>query len=138
MVDMMDAHHATPPVEKAAEYGVREVTKKEGHCRNDNKMESEMHFGPELYIAWPSNREISVKLSRDEQQGVNEGVILLPVEEVQRFMRALIEHPLLLPTSYSQSSSVYGGKHSLRLVSKEPFADFAERLSDALGVLDKK
>lgn len=135
---MMDAQHATPPVEKAAEFDVREVAKKEEHCRDNNKMESEVHLGTELYIAWPSNREISVKLSCDEQQGLNEALILLPVEEVQRFTQALIEHPLLLPTSYSQNSSVKGEKHSLRLVSAEPFADFAQRLSDALGVLGKE
>ena len=135
---MMDTHHAATPVDKAAQFMGTESVNKTGHCRVDHELGSDLYMAPELYIAWPLDREVSVKLSRDEQQGVNEAEILLPAEEVQRFTRALIEHPILLPTSYSQSSSVEGGKHSLRLVSREAFADFAERLSDALNVLGKK
>ena len=135
---MMDTHHAATPVDKAAQFMGTESANKTGHCRVDHKLGSDMYMAPELYIAWSLDREVSVKLSRNEQQGVNEAEILLPAEEVQRFTRALIEHPILLPTSYSQSSSVEGGKHSLRLISREAFADFAERLSDALSVLDKK
>jgi hypothetical protein len=135
---MMNTQHAATPVDKAAQLMDTESTNKSGHCQIDQKLGADMHMAPELYIAWPSNREISVKLSCDEQHGVNEAEILLPIEEVQRFTKALIEHPLLLPTSYSQNSSVKGEKHSLLLVSEEPFADFAERLSDALSVLGKK
>jgi len=127
MVDMMETQYAIPPIEKAAEQNT-------GHCHGDNKTGADMDAN--VYVAWPLNRDVLVKLSRDEQNGLNKAEVLMPVENVQRFMRALIEHPLLLPTSYSQSSSVEDGKHVLQLLSKEPFADFTKRLSDAISVLD--
>ncbi|MEZ0482177.1 hypothetical protein [Planococcus sp. SSTMD024] len=93
---------------------------------------------PQLYIGLPLDRGVSVKLSRDEQQGLNGAEIILPPAQVERFMRALIEHPILLPTSYSQSSAVEDGKHMLRLASVEAFSDFVERLTDTLGAVTQK
>ena len=90
---------------------------------------------PQLYIGLPMERGVSVQLYRDEQLGVNEAEILIPVEQVFRFTQALIEHPLLLPTSYSQGSRVDEGQHILQIASKEALADFVERLTDALDVL---
>ncbi len=93
------------------------------------------HKAPQLYIGLPMERGVSVQLYRDEQLGVNEAEILIPVEQVFRFTQALIEHPLLLPTSYSQGSRVDEGQHILQIASKEALADFVERLTDALDVL---
>lgn len=93
---------------------------------------------PQLYIGFPQVRNVSVKVFRDEQQGLNEAEIVLPIEKVQRLTRALIEHPILLPTGYSQSSSTEDGKHVLKLTSVEAFQGFIERLTDALGSLSGK
>ncbi|QMT16724.1 hypothetical protein H1Q58_12205 [Planococcus maritimus] len=93
------------------------------------------HKAPQLYIGLPMERGVSVQLYRDEQLGVNEAEILIPVDQVARLTRALIEHPLLLPTSYAQSSQVNDGQHILRIASKEALTDFVERLTDALDVL---
>ncbi|ANU17877.1 hypothetical protein BBI11_12920 [Planococcus maritimus] len=90
---------------------------------------------PQLYIGLPMERGVSVQLHRDEPKGVNEAEILIPLEQVARLTQALIEHPLLLPTSYAQSSQVNDGQHILRIASKEALADFVERLTDALDVL---
>lgn len=131
---MTETHHAASTVEKTSEFRGAEGE----DCRIGNKPGNKVHTGTHLYIGFPSDRGVSVKLSRNEHKGLNEAVIVLSLEEVQRLTRALIEHPILLPTSYSQNLSVENGKHSLRITSEESFADFVERLSDALGMLPRK
>lgn len=98
---------------------------------------AEMPKSPDVYISWPSDRTVPVTLFRNEQKRLNEAEILLLPEEVGAFTRALIQHPIPLPTSYSQTSSTAGETYCLRIASKEAFADFVERLSDTLAVLTR-
>lgn len=135
---MMDIQQVTSPDNKTAKMMAAQAVEKSRNCSIDSAPEIEGHKVPQLYIGFPIDRGVSVQLYRDEQQGLNEAEILLPVEQMSSFTRALIEHPILLPTSYSQSSSVEGGQHALRITSKEEFPDFVERLTDALNVLPRK
>ncbi|MGM0897068.1 MAG: hypothetical protein ACQEV0_04160 [Bacillota bacterium] len=134
---MMGTHHAASTIEKTAEFLGEEAVKQTGYCGIDVKPEKAEQVGLHQFIGLSLDREISVKLSRDEQEELNEAEIVLSLEEVQRFTRALINHPIPLPTSYSQSSLAKVGEHKLRIASKEPFSDFVERLSDALSVLPR-
>lgn len=135
---MMYTQQVTSPDNKTAKMMAAQAVEKSRNCPIGSAPEIEGHKVPQLYIGLPLDRGISVQLYRDEQQGLNEAEILLPVEQMSSFTRALIEHPILLPTSYSQSSSVEGGQHTLRITSKEEFPDFVERLTDALNVLPRK
>lgn len=135
---MMDTQQVTSPDNKTAKMMAAQAVEKSRNCPIGSAPEIEGHKVPQLYIGLPLDRGVSVQLYRDEQQGLNEAEILLPVEQMSSFTRALIEHPILLPTSYSQSSSVEGGQHALRITSKEEFPDFVERLTDALNVLPRK
>lgn len=135
---MMDTQQATSPDNKTAKTMPAHAVEKSQYGPIGSAPEIEGHRVPQLYIGLPLDRGVSVHLYRDEQQGLNEAEILLPVEQMPSFMRALIEHPILLPTSYSQSSSVEGEQHALRITSKEEFPDFVERLTDALHVLPRK
>lgn len=135
---MIEAHYLASSVEKAVGVMSAEAEKKARHCRIENKPGIEMHLDADAYISWALDGAIAVELFRDEQQHLNKAEILLLSEEVQIFTRALIGHPILLPLSYSQNLSMKGGECLLRIASKEPFADFIERLSDALSVLSRK
>lgn len=135
---MMDTQQVASPYNKTAEMMAAQAVEKSRSCSIGSAPEIEGHRVPQLYIGLPLDRGVSVQLYRDEQQGLNEAEILLPVEQMSSFTRALIEHPILLPTSYSQRSSVEGGQYALRITSKEEFPDFVERLTDALNVLPRK
>lgn len=135
---MMDTQQVASPDNKTAKMMAAQAVEKSRNCPIDSALEIEGHKVPQLYIGLPLDRGVSVQLYRDEQQGLNEAEILLPVEQMSSFTRALIEHPILLPTSYSQRLSVEGGQHALRITSKEEFPDFVERLTDALHVFPRK
>lgn len=79
--------------------------------------------------------EVPLKIFRDEREAVNEAEVFLLPEELPIFTKTLIQHSILLPTSYSQHLSMERGMYCLRLKSQEPYGDFAERLSKALGKL---
>lgn len=138
MVEMMNTQQVTSPDDKTAETMAAQAVEKSAECPIGSTTEIEGRRVPQLYIGLPADRGVSVQLYRDEQEGLNEAAIFLAVEQVPRFMRALIEHPILLPTSYSQRLSLEDGQHMLRIASKEQFPDFVERLTDALYVLPRK
>ncbi|WP_135449375.1 hypothetical protein [Planococcus citreus] len=138
MVEMMDTQQVASPDNKTAEMMAAQAVEKSRSCPIGSAPEIEGHRVPQLYIGLPMDRGVSVQLYRDEQEGLNEATILLSVEQLPSFTRALIEHPILLPTSYSQRSSVEDGQHALRIASKEDFPDFVERLTDALHALPQK
>ncbi|MBU9673909.1 hypothetical protein KQ939_16425 [Planococcus sp. CP5-4] len=135
---MMNTQQVTSPDNKTAKMMAAQAVEKSRNCPVGSAPEIEGHKIPQLYIGLPLDRGVSVQLYRDEQQGLNEAKVLIPVGQMPSFMRALIEHPILLPTSYSQSSSVEGGQHLLRITSEEALSDFVERLTDALSVLPRK
>ena len=135
---MMNTQQVASPDNKTAEMMAAQAVEKSQNYPIGSAPEIEGHRVPQLYIGLPMDRGVSVQLYRDEQEGLNEASILLAVEQVPRFMRALIEHPILLPTSYSQRLSVEDGQHTLWIASKEQFPDFVERLTDALHALPRK
>lgn len=90
---------------------------------------------PAMCIKWSLDVTVSFKLHGDGRKTVNEAEVFLLPEESPIFTRTLIEHPILLPISYSQQLSIGHGLHCIRLTSEEPFEDFAGRLSEALNAL---
>lgn len=94
-----------------------------------------MSMNSSQYAGLSMDLEVPLKIFRDEREGVNTAEVFLLPDELAVFTKALIQHPLLLPTSYSQHLSMERGMYSLRLKSQEPFGDFAERLSKALSKL---
>ncbi|ALS76457.1 hypothetical protein AUC31_15160 [Planococcus rifietoensis] len=135
---MMNTQQVTSLDDKIAKMMAAQAVEKTRNCPLGSAPEIAGHQVPQLYIGLPLDRGVSVQLYRDEQEGMNEATILLSVEQLPSFTRALIEHPILLPTSYSQRLSVEDGQHALRITSKEEFPDFVERLTDALHVLPRK
>lgn len=90
---------------------------------------------PGMCVKWSLDVTVSFKLLGDGEKSVNEAEVFLLPEELPMFTRTLIEHPILLPISYSQQLSMERGMHCIRLTSEEPFEDFAGRLSEALNAL---
>lgn len=86
-------------------------------------------------VSWSLDLTVSFRLLHDGRKTVNEAEVFLLPEELPIFTRALIQHPILLPISYSQQLSIERGMHCIRLTSQEPFEDFAGRLSEALYAL---
>lgn len=118
---MMNTQQVASPDNKTAETMAAQAVEKSAECPIGSAPEIEGHRAPQLYVGLPMDRGVSVQLYRDEQEGVNEATISLSVEQVPRFVRALIEHPILLPTSYSQRLSVVDGQHTLWIASNEQF-----------------
>lgn len=135
---MMNTQQVASPDNKTTKTMAAQAVEKSAECPIGSAPEIEGHRVPQLYVGLPMDRGVSVQLYRDEQEGVNEATISLSVEQVPRFVRALIEHPILLPTSYSQRLSVEDGQHTLWIASNEQFPDFVERLTDAFHALPRK
>nr|WP_251047812.1 hypothetical protein [Planococcus sp. ISL-109] len=95
----------------------------------------EVHKSPGMCVGWSLDLAVSFKIFRDGREAVNEAEVFLLPEELPLFTEALIQHPILLPVSYSQHLSMEHGMSCIRLKSQEPFEDFAERLSEALCAL---
>lgn len=132
---MIETNHQASTVEKAVGWSDSGVGKSAEFLVLKNKRVIEVHKNLNRCVGWSQDPGISVEIARDERRALNEAQILLLPEEVQAFTQALIQHPILLPTSYSQNLSKARGMYCLRIASQEPFSDFAERLSEALGVL---
>ena len=88
-----------------------------------------------LYVSWSLDLTVSFRLFSDSREAVNEAVVFLLPEELPIFTQALMQHPILFPTNYSQHLSMERGMYCIRLKSQEPSEGFAERLSEALYVL---
>lgn len=89
----------------------------------------------DMCVSWSLDLSVSFKPSRHHQLAINKAEVFLLPEELALFTGALIQHPILLPSSYSQRLSTERGMHCIRLTSKEPPENFAKRLSEALCVL---
>ncbi|MDE4085925.1 hypothetical protein PO902_12850 [Planococcus maritimus] len=135
---MMDTQQVASPDNKTTEMMAAQAVEKSQNCPIGSAPEIEGCRVPQLYIGLPMDRGVSVQLYRNEQKGLNEASILIALEQVPSFTQALIAHPILLPTSYSQRLSAEDGQHTLWIASKEQFPDFVERLTDALHALPRK
>lgn len=110
--------------------GQLELTAELWHLQNKRLIKMNKYFSAS--IGMQHSQASPLKIYRKEEESLNEADIYLLREELQTFMQALIQHPILLPTSFSQQLSMEGKVYSIRLKSCEPFKDFTERLSDAL------
>nr|WP_251047696.1 hypothetical protein [Planococcus sp. ISL-110] len=104
--------------------------------RLEKKRTIKLQKSPEMCVSWSLDLNVSCRLASGHWEAVNEAEIFLLPEELPVFTRALIEHPILLPTSYSQHLSMERGMYCIRLTSYELPEDFAERLFEALSVLE--
>ena len=93
---------------------------------------------PGVYVSWSLDLNVFSRSSSDDREAFNQAEVFLLHEELPIFTQALIGHPVSFPTSYSQQLSMERGIYCLRLASQEPFENFAERLSGALGLLEKR
>ena len=120
---------------KTIEFLGEKVDLNAGFLRLKKKRAIKVRKSPDLSVSWSLDLNVSFRLSRDERMTVNEAEVFLLPEELPVFTRALIQHPIFFPISYSQKMSMERGMHCIRLTSEEPFEDFAERLSGALSRL---
>ncbi|WP_298827424.1 hypothetical protein [uncultured Planococcus sp.] len=109
----------------------------EGAWQLAKKRTIQVEKRPDVYVSWSLDLNVFSRISSDDREAFNQAEVYLLHEELPIFMKAFIGHPISFPTSYSQKLSMERGMHCLRLASQEPFEDFAERLSGALGVLEK-
>lgn len=107
-----------------------EVTEKFLQLKKKRKIKARK--SPDMYVSWSLDLTVFFRL----QEAVNEAEVFLLPEELSIFTQALIENPILFPTSFSQHLSMERGMYCIRLKSQEPAEEFAERLSEALGALD--
>lgn len=109
-----------------------EVEQSEKSLQLKKKRKIKARQSPDMFISWSLDMIVSYKL----QGTVNEAEVFLLPEELPVFTQALIQHPILFPTSFSQHLSMERGMYCIRLKSQEPAEDFAKRLSEALSELD--
>ncbi len=135
---MTPARQMASPVEKAIGFMETQAEKPVPFWELKNKKAIEVEKSPEMSIGWSLDPAISIEIFRDEEKALNEAEVILLPEELQIFTQTLIQHPILLPISFSQKLSKICGKYHLRLTTQEPFEDFTARLADAVCVLGKK
>ena len=109
-----------------------EVQLTENYLQLKKNRKIEARQSPDMYISWSLDLTVSYKL----QGTVNEAEVFLLPEELPVFTLALIQHPILFPTSFSQHLSMERGMYCIRLKSQEPAEAFAKRLSETLSKLD--
>ncbi|WP_441341973.1 hypothetical protein [Planococcus sp. FY231025] len=73
---------------------------------------------------------------KQDGEAVNQAEIFLLPEELPIFTLALLRHPILFPSSYSQQLSMERGLYCLRIKSVEAPEGFARRLSESLRMLE--
>lgn len=122
---------------KANDFFGAEMEYIEGSWRLTKKRTIQVEKRPDAYVSWSLDLNVSSRSSSNDREAFNQAEVFLLQEELPIFTQALIGHPISFPTSYSQQLSMERGLYCLRLASQEPFEDFAERLSGALGVLEK-
>lgn len=81
--------------------------------------------------------DISFEKLREDGTATNKAEIYLLPEEFTHFLKILEEHPLPLPTDYSQWLDGNPEIICMHMKSKESPEHFAERLTSALKLLNK-
>lgn len=84
-----------------------------------------------VHVCWSLDILVTIKSSDSEETVIEAEIFLLP-EELPAFTGALYQHPVLIPTNFSQHVSMERGMYCVRLKSQEDPEDFAQRLSDTL------
>ena len=103
------------------------------HLQNKRVIKMHKHLSP-LYKK-QEHQITPLKIYHDEQNSLNEAEIYLLHDELSTFTQALIQHPILLPTSFSQHLSMDRKVYCIRLKSCEPFEGFIARLTAAMRKL---
>ena len=130
---MAETKHLGFTAEEVDEFIGSEVELNAVFWKLKKKRMIKLHKSSKKHADW--SLEVPLKIFREEQEALNVAEVYLLPEELPKFTRALIEHPILLPTHYSQHLTMERGMFCIRLKSREAFDDFTERLSKALKVL---
>ncbi|TWT07842.1 hypothetical protein FQV26_08535 [Planococcus sp. CPCC 101016] len=128
---MIETESLTVTAENVSRIIGAEVELSEKSLQLKKKRKIKARQSPDMFICWSLDLIVSYKLLG----AVNEAEVFLLPEELPVFTRALIQHPILFPTSFSQHLSMERGMYCIRLKSQEPAENFAERLSEALSEL---
>ncbi|ANU10910.1 hypothetical protein A1A1_17595 [Planococcus antarcticus DSM 14505] len=107
----------------------------EGFWQLVNKRTIKTHDGSNLCVSWSLDLSVSFRETGDGHEAMNKAEVFLLPEELPIFTDALLQHPILFPSSYSQQLSTERGMYCIRLTSQEPPEDFAKRLSEAVYAL---
>lgn len=123
--------------EKANDFQGEEMESTEQGWRLRKIRTIQVEKRPDINVTWSLDLDVSSRVSNNGRKESNRAEVFLLHEELPVFTQALIAHRIPFPTCYSQQLSRERGMYCLRLASQEPFEDFAERLSESLGVLGK-
>lgn len=89
-----------------------------------------------IHMSLSLDLNVSLTFIDSGNETINKAEVFLLPEELPCFTRALIQHPIVFPINYSQHLSIKCGVYRVFLTSQEPPGNFAERLSEALRVLE--
>lgn len=133
VVGVIEATLLALKTEKVIEFMGTEVELNAEFGLFQKKRMIEVRKSPEMCDCLSLDLTVSFRAFRDGRETVNEAEVFLLPEELPPFIQAFIQHPILLPTNYSQHLSIERGMYCIRLTSEEPFEDFADRLSETLS-----
>lgn len=135
MVRVTETNLLTLPVESTITFMNAEVdvNAESWHFTKKRRIKARKRHGSKS--GKPLDLSISFHRTEAKEMVVNEAGIYLYPDELPIFTEALIRHPILFPTNYSQQVSREHGIYCMRIKSLEPFEAFARRLSEALAQL---
>lgn len=107
-------------------------------CQMDKKRTVKVKKSSKVCVHWSLDLSVSFTGLTDNGEAVNKAEVFLLPEELPVFTLSLLQHPILLPTNYSQQVSMERGMYCMRIIAEESPENFAQRLSDTLQALEKE
>ena len=106
-----------------------------GRCVVKKKRTLEIRASQSCFIC-TLDMDISFRHLKEDGTALNEAEVYLLPEEFPAFIENLKNHPIPLPTNYSQKLAANPNLVCIRMESTEPPEHFAERLEATLEVLE--
>lgn len=105
----------------------------EGLCFKKKRVVKEQKSS-KVHVCWSLDLTVRVQ-STGCEVATNEAEVFLLPEELPLFTASLIGNPILMPTNFSQQTTMERGMYCVRLMSQEAPEIFAARLSATLRKL---
>ncbi len=132
---MIGLNELASTAEKVSNFLNGEMEWHEGFWQLEKKRAVKWQHSANSYVNCSLDLSVSFSSLRDKEKAVNKAEVFLMPEEMPLFTKALIDHVIPFPTTYSQQLSKERGMYCVRLTAQELPEEFAERLFAALNVL---
>ena len=134
LILMIELNSLVSIAEKVSELLEAEaMLRPEGLCFKKKRVVKEQKSS-KVHVCWSLDLTVRVQ-SAGCEVATNEAEVFLLPEELPLFTASLIGNPILMPTNFSQQTTMERGMYCLRLKSREAPEIFAARLSATLRKL---